>query len=222
MGLYLDLAAAMDFLAHKGIMPYDVIAHGSSLGGAVASAAGYFYGTHVTLDQTFSSGRQIIEDLGKEYFSSLPRSLLKGVARGSFPLGGTYALPPEQQRRLLRPLHTDGLDTLQKLSHCPGQVCVIRALHDGLIPAKCADEMIYARYGDSSITHSGDEQHLVQVKGSHVVSFLGWQGKPTERYLRHLQAVGLLKDEVTQSSLISLSSFLEGDVSQRERESGCD
>ena len=61
MSTYLDAAGAVRYCIDKGISESCIIAHGVSIGGALASAAGVMFpGLNVTMDQSFSSGSSSI------------------------------------------------------------------------------------------------------------------------------------------------------------------
>jgi hypothetical protein len=235
-GLYRDLAASMNFLAEKGIRPEQTLVHGLSLGGSLAAAAAYYYGTHATLDQTFSSAQNIMHHMGRRFCPTLPEPFSHGVHAGTFSTGKEVKLPKGQQDRLRRPIYTDGLNTEYKLRDVESQVFLIRACADELIPSSCAESLFEARYGEKP--KEGEEealkdwqtlraQRLFDVRGFHCTPFLKEQPQVSRHYLERLRELGLAAPEKSREKgaeqpLMPRSGVLEVGAMQRERESVSD
>jgi fermentation-respiration switch protein FrsA (DUF1100 family) len=206
LGLYLDVEAAMRYITEtKGVSNEMVVAHGYSLGGSLAAAAGLFFGTNVTLDHTFTSlagvgkhiAERMLEDscstLSSSYTPSIPEFLPKGVVEGSFPSGLKRQVGEKT-------LITDGLNTIEKAKQFDKELFVIYGENDALMPPAFSDELYEAKYGPVPSEANVEERkgylqhrtnHIAMIPGGHWGLF-SQHSSVSEKYAQHLYNIGLM------------------------------
>lgn len=201
--LYADSAAALNYLTQVHRVSAEcVLAHGLSMGGAAALSLGMSYpGLQVTVDQTFSSIYEVSVVVGSSILEQVllprtPRScrcLLRALSPCMVRLGSIAVV------RMAFKLHgkeridaaselPDRLDNLRKAAGMTGDLYVITAEHDEMMPAHFAQRLLASRYGrDSAELRS----HTLCVPGGHC-SFFGEVPELSARYRNHLSRTGFL------------------------------
>lgn len=220
IGLYLDAEAAVRYAVEtKGVDREKVIAHGYSLGGALATAAGYFFGTYVTLDHAFTSpgavaigsadkiARNISAKMRENPILSsieikVPSGIPEGLMEGAFPIGNTYDIPEEKQLKGSRPLVTDGLNNLEKIKKLDKEFFVFFGTRDHLMPTSFANEFYEAKFGPVPPETEPEarrlyllsrQNHLAELSGGGHSDgdFWYYQGL-SEKYENFLRTINLL------------------------------
>lgn len=171
---YQDVEAIKHYLKQKGITQAGY--YGFSIGGSLAFQAAIGASEagidtlFVIADQTFSSGKRVMENVAHAHISSYSRPLARGVSHAALP-----KRPVRLSDHLV--VHTDGLDNARKaalLNERNIPLLAIKSSHDvlmgwgpdamnGTFTHNFADELIKARYGqDPSYA-----QNLLQINGGH-------------------------------------------------------
>jgi len=135
-GMYLDAAAAVDFMLLKGFDRERLVAHGFSLGGSMAAAAALHHNLGgLVLDHTFTSALAETSHVGQDLFNLwLPAWFLRGVGRAAFQPGLSVDLGKAGV------VITDGLSSVNKLRSYGGQVVIIYGDADHMMPSSFADD----------------------------------------------------------------------------------
>ncbi|MCH9626633.1 MAG: hypothetical protein S4CHLAM2_02590 [Chlamydiales bacterium] len=176
MEAYLDAEAALKFVLDQGVKREKVLAHGLSLGGAYAASLGYFYGIqHVVLEQTFTSFSAVAVNVVRSN-APRPRNRLLVLTSTCFfgvIQGGAWFLAHTayQSARLpacstipdSRRLKTDRFSTLNKVRRMQGEIFVIHAANDNLMPGHFGLKLVRANYGD----RGNSDNRLTTIGGGH-------------------------------------------------------
>jgi esterase/lipase len=190
LGFYHDAAAAIQFLIDMGYTKDKVFAHGYSLGGVFAAAAGYYFDIPVILDHTFTNASAEIGHFAKVGIASwIPLWLTEGIARGAFPSGSVsdyeVGFPGFEKKRLV----TDGLNTLNKVQNTNADLLVIYGENDPLMPCAFANAFFEAKRKSRVIYR---EDALVPMLGGHWGPFME-QREATDKVRAFLRRNALLK-----------------------------
>jgi esterase/lipase len=160
-GMYFDAAAAVEFVMSQGFSASHILAHGFSLGGALAAAAAYHHNlTALTLDHAFTSPSEVAVHVTREESEWLPEWLVKGA------MGGAYQSGRELKINRKLTVKTDGLNTLSKVEQFYGAVFVIYGENDDLMPTSFAAKFLDARYPQWAYTEMQPEA-IVSLQGGH-------------------------------------------------------
>lgn len=144
-GLYCDASAAAQFVLEKGVPQHLVVAHGFSLGGALACACACHHGLGaLVLDHSFTSPAAVARHVVAGTW--LPSWLAAGTMAGAWPKGCPVSIRPSQGAAI----QTDGLDACAKLRDYRGGLAVIYGDADEIMPATFAEELAAARYGSDA------------------------------------------------------------------------
>lgn len=124
---YFDAQAALDYALTNTGLPIDrVIAHGLSIGGALASAvAAVNPGLNCTVDQTFVNATEVAVTCAKEFNSKVPTFLVKASVGSMFKSG-------VQDQRLAGYV-TDQYDNERKAALVQGNYFVFWAFEDQMM-----------------------------------------------------------------------------------------
>jgi len=156
---YHDALAAVRYCTQVlNMQPGQLVLHGLSLGGALATAAALVTpGAHVVLDQTFTSAQQVALAVVSAQANWVPEwakeQATAALFQGGISVDGA--------------LITDGYDTVAKLAQVQGQVFVFSASEDDMMPDHFGAQLVAARYGDADVI---DSRHAV-LYGPHAVFF---------------------------------------------------
>lgn len=141
LGLYYDVAAAVDFVVKNNINKNRLFAHGHSLGGALAASAGYYFDMPVVLDKTFTNAKDVAQNITKHIVSlvSVPNCLVNGIVNASFPEGIEDPIQmQEMQEMQKKQFITDGLNTIKKVKNL--DFFAFFGTDDNAMPIAFADE----------------------------------------------------------------------------------
>ena len=159
-GIYLDVAASVDYMIDKGFLPADLIAHGYSLGGSLASAAAVHHELGaLVLDHTFTSASQvalyravnIVSDISKWIPAWVGSSIAQGAMDATFQSGVDVDLGHG------RSVKTDGLSSVDKVKKYQGSLVVCYGTADHLMPVSFADDFEHA--------YEGERFTRIEIKG---------------------------------------------------------
>ncbi|MBS0656269.1 MAG: alpha/beta hydrolase [Verrucomicrobia bacterium] len=185
LGLYFDVEAAVYYVSRTKAIPMDkIVAHGCSLGGSLAAAAGSFFGAYVTLDHAFTTLAAI---------KNSPECLPKGIIEGKFQSGKIYSNGEIK-------LTTDGLSTVEKARKLEKELFIFSGCDDQVMPLSFSDELYEARYGASpsemqpqerKYYQQSKESHIAVMQGGHWAVFARDEGA-SQKYAQHLYSIGLM------------------------------
>ena len=197
----IDAKAARQFVLEKGVPKGKILAHGISLGGAYAAALGLFHGVkHVVLEQTFTkfssvcanivaqSPRLLDEEIENERFSRL-RAKTPSFLLAPIKLGGRFLANTAYQSGS----DTDNFNTLRKVKKMKGEILVIRAMGDELMPPRFGEELVKANYG--RVRNS----RLIDVEGEHCSFNFFTDDAAQAQFDRFLQKRGLISGDASHS-----------------------
>jgi len=171
MEAYLDAEAALYFVLNQGVNIEQIVAHGFSIGGVYAAALGYFFDVpKVVLDHTLTSA----EDAATSLMRVIPRFAIRDALQTAYAEG---ELPPLEFG--VRPLKTDGFNTLAKVRAMSGRIFVIRGERDWLMPMRFGQELSEANPSDSTTPN------LVTLPGGHSSDIIDFV---TNQYQEQLEA----------------------------------
>jgi len=141
LSTYLDAHAAVQYvLCVRGVTLPQILCHGVSIGGALASAAACIHpGVHCTVDQTFINAREVAENL----IESLP-GWKRHTPKWMIATFITAVFPEGQADPRLAGLSTDGYDNEAKAAAVQGHYFVIWADNDHMMPANFATRLAKA------------------------------------------------------------------------------
>jgi dienelactone hydrolase len=163
-GMYLDAAAAVDFMLARGFVKERLVAHGFSLGGSMAAAAACHHRLGgLVLDHTFASALAETAHVGKELMGLTwaPDWLLRGIGRGGFKPGVQVDLGAAGV------VVTDGLASVDKVKTYTGRLVIIYGDADHLMPNSFADDF------DAAYASSGGKATRIMIPGGgHECSYL--------------------------------------------------
>lgn len=155
MQAYYDTEACLKFVLEQGVSKENIIGHGTSLGGPYATALSYFFGIKkVVLDHTFTS----CGDVAANIVPILPRYIAYLAIQYIYE---QREMP--SQRFGVRPLKTDGFNSLKKVRHMSGRILVIRGKKDKLMNMRFGEQLVAAKYKEEK----EQKQHLITVDGGH-------------------------------------------------------
>jgi len=157
-GLYHDAAVAVGYVEDKGVPKDKIIAHGFSLGGALAAAAAAQHDlAALILDHTFSTVPEVVEVGG----STLPPWLVDACKNGAYPAGNECILSKQRQgnKEETVTVFTDGLSNTHKVGQFPGFLCVIYGTEDKMMTSEFGDKLLWA--------HTGAHTHFAIPDGTH-------------------------------------------------------
>ncbi len=156
MDAYLDAEAAHTFVLSHRIDPKKEIAHGTSLGGAYASALGDFFNVpYVVLDVTFTS------------FTASAKNIMPKIGKPFVPIFTHSAYNSQKMPAILenaKPMKTDCFNNLKKIKRMEGRIFAIRAENDQLMAMGFAEQFIQAKYQ----TEEDQAAHLATIPGEHM------------------------------------------------------
>jgi predicted alpha/beta-fold hydrolase len=156
MEAYFDAEAALKFVYSKGIQPDKVIAHGYSLGGAYATALGYFFQLPtIILQNTFTTCAEVMSHASG--LSLRPMEKIVGSIYKNNVVEKNSEIPSSKD------LVTDGFDSLSKVKKMWGNIFVISGKQDTLMPMRFAEAFIAAQYAETN----APGQFLAKVDGAH-------------------------------------------------------
>lgn len=123
-----DALAAADYLLNKGVQPTEILSHGTSLGGSLATAVGVLIpGSHVITDQTFTK----FSDVAKNQVSCQPLKIIaEEIAKCSLPEGIKFRATVLGKEQILE---TDGLNNLARVARIQGKYLAIATKNDSLM-----------------------------------------------------------------------------------------
>ena len=213
LGLYLDVEAAVRYVTQtKGVSKDIAIAHGYSLGGSLAAAAGHFFGVNVALDHTFTRpgavGAHITDKICESTLTSIPEPirpsiphfLPEGFVQGALPSGLQHEIAEDKRLPGSKPLVTDGLNSLEKVKKLDKELFIFFGEDDNLMPVSFSNELYEAKYGVSPLEHEREDRKLYQeakanqiakIPGGHWGVF-GEYEDASEKYAQFLYKIGLL------------------------------
>jgi len=179
MTTYFDAQAAIDFAKHTtGCPNHKILVHGLSIGGGLAAAAAKANpGVHCTVDQTFVNSEEVALICAKEVSQSLPSWIVKSAVKSMFHVGVADPRLPGYV--------SDGFNTEAKLGQVLGQVFVLSASQDDMMPPEFAVRLFNARYekGEQAAgappeaiagRHTAMEPLYSRLKESRMVEVDGW------------------------------------------------
>jgi len=135
---YFDADASINFLLKKNISKEKIVAHGLSIGGALASAAAVMHpGISCTVDQTFVTAKEVASTTAKLISKRVPDFLVDKVVNTCFPKGKT-------DPRIS--LATDAYDNVAKARRIRGMYFVMWGEDDAMMPPAFAEELFEAHY----------------------------------------------------------------------------
>ena len=153
-GIYLDVAASVDYMIDKGFLPTDLIAHGFSLGGSLASAAAVHHELGaLVLDHTFTSASQVSRPRAVDEISKISQwipawvgsSIAQGAMDATFQSGMDVDLGHD------RIVKTDGLSSVDKVKKYQGSLVICYGTADHIMPVSFADDFEHAYEGERFI-----------------------------------------------------------------------
>ncbi|KAL1526005.1 hypothetical protein AB1Y20_020829 [Prymnesium parvum] len=200
--LYLDAEAALSYVQQVHHVPSDrILAHGVSMGGAVASALGVNHqGIKVTVDQTFTSIFEVSVHVGRSLYDQI---VLPRVPRWSRKLA--VLLSPCVLRLagmlIVRALFKinddphcakqDRLDNLRKAKLIRGDYFVFYSEHDEMMPRHFHQRLVTARYGGSG-SQDLARTRILCVPGGHC-AFFADSPEVAAQYRKYLHQIGFLE-----------------------------
>lgn len=204
LSLYLDAEAGLQHLLVDRRVPLDrLLVHGLSIGGAAACALGVHHqGLRVTVDQTFASIHEVSAHVGRGLYEQLvlqraprwSRSPLLYLAPVLVWLASALVVAMAFRRPAAAAPHAaacaalDRLDNVGKAARMRGELFVLHAEHDEMMPAHFADQLLIARYGRNSDLQ---QARSLCVPGGHC-SFFGDVPELRTRYRTYLKQQGFL------------------------------
>jgi dienelactone hydrolase len=205
LSLYLDAEAGLQHLLVDRRVPLDrILVHGLSIGGAAACALGVHHpGLRVTVDQTFASMHQVSAHVGCGLFEQLvmqraPRwarrpllylaPVLVWLASG-LVVAMAFRRPAAAAPHAAACAALDHLDNVGKAARMRGDLFVLHAEHDEMMPARFAEQLLIARYGKSQTDLRAARS--LRVPGGHC-SFFGDVPELRTRYRTYLKQEGFL------------------------------
>ena len=155
-GIYLDAAAAVDYMVEeKSFRPENVIAHGFSLGGSLASAAAVQHGLGaLVLDHTFTSAAAVSKHMAVKIAKNniskwIPAWMASSFAQGA--IAATFQAGVDVDLGRAGTVTTDGLSSVEKLKRFQGPVVLCYGTADHIMPVSFADDFESA-YNGASLT----------------------------------------------------------------------
>lgn len=160
---YQDAVAAIDYcIKNKQIPPHRILLHGLSLGGALAAAGSLcFPGVHAVLDQTFTSALAVARSVISKQATWVPGFVVEQAVSAMFPVG-------QEACESCPGVLTDGYDTVGKVARMQGQLFVISASEDDMMPLEFAEQLVQARY---KLMESRKKARLAVLRGAHCTMF---------------------------------------------------
>ena len=138
---YMDADAAFRWIQSRlgGLRPERVVAHGLSIGAALAFAlADRYPGMHVCSDQGFTTAKEVAGVVARKALGEyLPDTVVNAFCDATFPAG--IATPDGR-------FITDGYDNVTKAKRLHGSLFVMSADGDAMMPSSFADALLDARY----------------------------------------------------------------------------
>lgn len=206
-GMYLDAEAALRHMQHAyGVTTDRALVHGISIGSAVAIALGVQHpGLKVTFDQGFGSLFEVSVHVGASLYEQLivPRAAAATGRCSKISRLALTALQPALLRAaawiVVRMLFKSGIggpgvgaqdrmDCLGKARGLHGDLFVIHAEHDQMVPTSTAQRMLDARYGCNTEEARG---RIICVPGGHCC-FFGDAPELAATYSRYLVQCGFV------------------------------
>ena len=149
--------------------------HGLSIGGGLAAAAAKANpGVHCTVDQTFVNSEEVALICAKEVSQSLPSWIVTRAVKSMFHVDVADPRLPGYV--------TDGYNTEAKLTKVLGQVFVLSASQDDMMPPEFANRLYNARYEKGEQTtpeaiagrHAAQEPLYSRMKEMRMAEVDGW------------------------------------------------
>jgi len=182
MEAYFDAEAVLKFVLEAGVQKDTIIAHGSSLGGAYATALAHFYGIKfVILDHPFTSLAATIH-----HATPLSLGLAKQIVRASYL---EQHAPKDQTIPDAKDLKTDGFDSLKKMHLSQSQLFVIQGKKDHLMSEKFGEQLIQAAYPQDSLKQ---QEYLTLVSKGHDLNAFFQDRSAQQKFLQFLRDNNLL------------------------------
>jgi hypothetical protein len=205
LSLYLDAEAGLTHLLLDRHIPLDrVLVHGLSIGGAAAIALGVHHaGLRVTVDQTFASMHEVSAHVGRGLYEQLvmqraPRWTRKALLylapilvwlASALVVAMAFRRPAAAAKHAAACAALDKFDNVGKAARMRGDLFVLYAEHDEMMPPYFSERILLARYGRSNPDLCAARS--LCVPGGHC-SFFGDVPELRTRYRTYLKQQGFL------------------------------
>lgn len=162
---YRDADAAFEWLQKecRGIRPERIVAHGVSLGAALAFALAVAKpGLNVVADQAFTSAHDVAREVSRKASTLLelvPDAVVNAFSSLTFPVGVQCGVGN---------LTTDAFNNVAKAGLMKGSLFIIYSDADAMMPRRFAKELSAARYG---LVDPDEKKRFVVIPGAHGAYF---------------------------------------------------